>query len=74
MKVITQHLFIFNGKQFRLLQLTSLSKLDCTFIGSERNSNGENILASSANNNKFTEKSRTVGKSFINELNKRGPK
>lgn len=51
-----------------------LVKLDCKFIASERDFIGENILVSSENNNKFTEESRTVGKSFLNKLNKRGSK
>lgn len=65
---------MFNGKQFCLLQLTSLSRLDCKFTASERDSIGENNFASSANNKMFTEESRTVGKSFINNINNRGPK
>jgi len=65
---------MFNGKQFCLLQLTSFSRLDCKYTPSERDSIGENIFASSENNSKFTEELRTVGKSFINNINNRGPK
>lgn len=32
------------------------------------------MFASFANNNKFTEQSKILGKSFTNRLNKRGPK
>jgi hypothetical protein len=40
-----------NGKQFCLLQITSLFRLDCKFTESKKDSIGENNFASSANNN-----------------------
>lgn len=54
---------MFNGKLFVYTKLHACP--DCI---------GENIFASSANNNKFTEEPRTVGKSLINNINEWGPK
>lgn len=51
-----------------------MSRFYCTIRVSAGDLTIENILASSANRRIFTESSKIEGKSFINIVNKRGPR